>query len=71
MQEHLHDQHKGTVVDGRISPARGGGISYGSANWLIAIINASVRKDFPQVWPRIDLLPDCPAALKPLIKNML
>ncbi len=57
----------GTVADGRVSPTKGDGISYGSGFWTIAKLNNSVQRRFLDVWPRIDKIPGCPAGLKALV----
>jgi len=51
-----------TVVDGHISPASN--YRYGSGYFTIVALNAFLRRNLPQVWPRLQDLPNCPAALK-------
>ncbi len=60
-----------TVVDGRVSPARGGAISYGGGFWTIAILNNFIKDNNFNIWPRIDLLPDFPSGLKLLVSRSL
>jgi hypothetical protein len=61
---------KGTVVDGRVSPAKGG-YSYGSGMWTIVILNNSMQESFVDIWPRIDKIPGCPAELKQMVMRQV
>ncbi|HSM59939.1 MAG TPA: hypothetical protein VK849_04035 [Longimicrobiales bacterium] len=54
-----------TVVDGRVSPARGG-YSYGST-WTIARLNESVQHRNRGIGPRIDRIPGCPGELQQMV----
>jgi hypothetical protein len=54
------------VVDGRVSPAKGG-YSYGGAFWTIVRLNDSMQERLMDIWPRIDKLPSCPAELKTMV----
>lgn len=63
VQERMRQKHPGTVVDGRVSSARQTG-EYGGGIWTIVTLNSSTRKRIRSVWPRLQDLPDCPAALK-------
>jgi peptidoglycan hydrolase-like protein with peptidoglycan-binding domain len=63
VQERMREKQPGTVVDGRVSGARGRH-QYGAGVWTIVSLNSSLRKRIPSVWPRLQDLPDCPAALK-------
>jgi hypothetical protein len=51
------------VVDGRVSPARGG-YSYGSALWSIVQLNNSMQDRLVDIWPRI---PGCPSEPKQMV----
>lgn len=53
------------VVDGRVSPAKGG-YSYG-ALWTITLLNKSCQKRHKGNWPRIDKIPGCPEELKAMV----
>jgi hypothetical protein len=61
-QEIMKDQRKGTVVDGRVSVARG--YLYGGGAWTIASLNGTFRIHLPNVWPRLQDMSDCPPLLK-------
>lgn len=53
----------GTVVDGKVSHARA--YFYGAAGfWTIVDLNLMFKKLFPNVWPRIQDAPECPALLQ-------
>lgn len=60
----------GTVVDGRVSPARAG-YAYGSGQWTIVNLNDSMQHRFLDVWPRIDKIPTRPPELKEMVKRVL
>ncbi|MHC4405713.1 MAG: hypothetical protein ACYTG0_39205, partial [Planctomycetota bacterium] len=59
----------GTVVDGRVSPARG--YKYGGGYWTIVALNAFIRKFCPKIWPRLQSFPDCPGLLKTRVPQEL
>lgn len=61
-QEGAKEMSPGTVVDGRVSSARG--YLYGGAMWTIVHMNAVFRAHFPRMWPRLQDHPSCPAPLK-------
>lgn len=54
------------VVDGRVSPARGG-YAYGGALWTIVRLNESLQHRNVGVWPRLDKIAGCPAELKKMV----
>lgn len=56
----------GTVVDGRVSPAKGG-YAYGDSTWTIVNLNESIQHRNVKVWPRIDQIAGCPAELKLMV----
>lgn len=58
--------YPGTIVDGRVSPARGG-YDYGGACWIIVHLNNEIQSDHVNVWPRIDKIPGCPAELQKMV----
>lgn len=66
MQERRKEQFPGTVVDGRVSPARGG-TSYGGGRWTIISINDALKFRFRNLWPRIDAIPGCPLELRNMV----
>jgi hypothetical protein len=55
-----------TVVDGRVSPVKGG-YSYGSAMWTIVHLNNFMQNRHVDVWPRIDKIQGCPSELKQMV----
>ncbi len=54
------------VVDGRVSPAKGG-YSYPNANWIIVNLNDALQTRNVNVWPRIDKIPGCPPELMQMV----
>jgi hypothetical protein len=56
VQEIVQKTNPGQVVDGRVSPAKGGAISYGGGLWTIAVLNNFIKDKNINVWPRIDLI---------------
>ena len=57
-----------TVVDGRVSPARG--FTYG-ALWSIVQLNNYVQDHNRDTWPRIDKYAGCPDEIKQLVTRTL
>ena len=55
-----------TVVDGRVSPVKGG-YSYGKAMWTIVHLNNFLQNRNVDVWPRIDKISGCPSELKQMV----
>ena len=70
VQEKMREKYPGTVVDGRVSSAGQTG-RYGGGTWTIVTLNSSLRKRIPAVWPRLQDLPDCPAALRMEIQKCM
>jgi hypothetical protein len=69
-QEHIRQGIPGTVVDGRVSPARG--YDYGGGgSWIVVFLNMQMRIRFSSVWPRLQDLDDCPAQLKTKFQAVL
>jgi hypothetical protein len=60
----------GAIVDGRVSPAKGGAWYAKGGLWTIADLNAvfagRVGKDF---WPRIDRIHGCPGELVQMVRR--
>lgn len=56
-----------TVVDGRVSPAKGYLYDGVSSNWVIVHLNESVQHPHLEIWPRIDLIQGCPEEIKKLV----
>lgn len=55
------------IVDGRVSPASSG-YFYGPAGvYAIVAINDALQNRFIDIWPRIDKIPGCPAALSEMV----
>ena len=69
LQENMKVKMPATVVDGRISVAKG--YLYGGGYWSIVALNAYVRKHNDKIWPRLQDFSDCPGLLKAKIKQML
>jgi hypothetical protein len=69
VQESMREVVAGTKVDGRVSVARN--FAYGSGSDTIVSLNATVRKHFPRIWPRLHDFPDCPALLKVRVPEVL
>jgi hypothetical protein len=68
-QEHIRLGIPGTVVDGRVSPARG--YDYGGGTWILVFLCMQLRMKFPNLWPRLQDLPDCPPQLKTRFAEVL
>jgi hypothetical protein len=68
-QEGAKQLFPGTVVDGRVSSARG--YLYGGVMWTIVHMNAVFRANFPQLWPRLQDHPRCPVGLKLRVPQVL
>lgn len=51
----------GTTIDGRVSPARG--YSFGATLFTIVHFNNIFKEKVKSIWPRLDLMPECPARL--------
>ncbi|MCE9530458.1 MAG: peptidoglycan-binding protein [Planctomycetes bacterium] len=66
LQQKNKEFNSGTVVDGRVSPAKGT-YSFGPALWTIIFLNDAIQDRFLNVWPRIDLIPSCPEELKRMV----
>ena len=58
--------NKNSVVDGRVSPAKGT-YTYGAATWTIAHLNNSLQERHVDIWPRIDKIPGCPGELVQMV----
>jgi hypothetical protein len=68
-QEDMRETMPGTVVDGRISPARS--LYYGGGVWTIVALNGFIRAHCPEAWPRLQDFDDCPGPLKEAVKRSL
>jgi hypothetical protein len=55
-----HQQLRGGEQDGRISPVQQN-ITY---DWMMLSLSNNASNSIGQMWPRLDLHPSCPAALK-------
>lgn len=69
-QQRFKIREPSTIVDGRVSPARSG-YSYGGAMWTIVHYNNILQESHKDVWPRIDRIPGCPAALAAAVVRVL
>lgn len=70
LQESRKKKVPGTIVDGRISPAKAG-YSYGSGAWTIASLNDSMQQRSLDIWPRIDKIPSCPSEIKLMVQRVV
>ena len=55
-----------TVIDGRVSPAKGG-YSYGGSVWSICHLNNLLQDRFLDCWPRLDKIPGCPQEIVSMV----
>jgi hypothetical protein len=69
-QEGRKEEAATVVIDGRVSVARGTFYAPG-AEWTIADLNAIFRMLFPNIWPRLQDHPKCPALLKTRVPQVL
>lgn len=69
VQERMRERNPGSVIDGRVSPAKAS--DYGAGAWTIVTLNYTVRSDFPETWPRLHDFSDCPGLLKTRIPAIL
>jgi hypothetical protein len=67
LQEVGKARRPGTIVDGRVSPARGD-YAYGpQAFWTIVVLNNAMQNQHLDIWPRIDRIPGCPPELRAMV----
>ena len=69
IQERMKEHNPGTIIDGRVSPAKGA--IYGDATWTIITLNSTVRNSYPETWPRLQDFDDCPVSLKQRVPSIL
>jgi hypothetical protein len=69
VQETMNESRPGTIIDGKVSPARG--YQYGAGFWTIVSMNSSLRRHFPNKWPRLQDFTDCPDEVKKKAKEVL
>jgi hypothetical protein len=50
-------------IDGKISVAHGSTGKIGSSAFFVLRLGARLADMFPNVWPRLDLMPGCPASV--------
>ncbi len=62
-------QNSATMIDGRVSPAKGG-YSYG-AHWTIVLLNSDLQGRNLDVWPRMDKITGCPPELKTMVTRLV
>lgn len=65
-QRHL--QHP--KVDGKISVAHGSGM-IGSKAFFVLRLGARLANMYPNVWPRLDLIPNCPALVAQAVREAI
>ena len=58
------------IIDGRISVATGDG-RVGPNAFFILRLSARLSDMFPQAWPRLDLIPTCPALVAAAVKDCI
>ena len=68
-QRTIQQKFPGTIVDGKVSPARG--YSYGRGVFTIVHMQVTIRRLFPKVWPRLHDFKDCPPILQARIPVVL
>jgi hypothetical protein len=68
-QETMQQRIPGTIVDSKVSPARG--YTYGRGVFTIVSLNRTLRSHFPARWPRLQDFPDCPLLLKAKVPLVL
>ena len=65
-QQDYKREKPGTIVDGRVSPARGS-YRYGTGLWTISYLNRSMQQRNVGIWPRIDRIAGCPTELQQMV----
>jgi len=55
------------VIDGKVSVAHGDG-RIGQNAFFILRLNARLSDMYPEVWPRLDLIPGCPALVADAVR---
>jgi hypothetical protein len=70
VQEQARKDQPSTIVDGRVSPARGA-YSYGAGYWTIVVLNIAIRTRNLNTWPRIDKIAGCPNELQQMVNRTL
>lgn len=66
LQLEVKKRQPNTIVDGRVSPAKGT-YGYGGGAYSIGHLNESMQHRHIESWPRIDKVPGCPAELKQMV----
>jgi hypothetical protein len=61
-QKYRKQSKPGVTADGKVSPSSGG-TNYGSGVYSIAELNMSLKRRFPDVWPMLGKMPECPGGL--------
>jgi hypothetical protein len=69
IQESVKKSIPTTIVDGRASPAKG--YLYGPSYYTIAIMNEFVQRDYYDLWPRLDKMPEAPVRIIDLVFRTL
>jgi hypothetical protein len=69
-QEGRKDDMPRTIVDGRVDSAHGVFYVRGG-EWTIVDLSQVFRSLFPNIWPRLQDHPKCPAALKSRVPQVL
>jgi uncharacterized membrane protein len=70
IQERHKKNNPGAIVDGRMSPAKGG-YNYGGGHWAITRLNDNAQDKNKDHWPRIDKIAGCPDEIKLMVVRTL
>lgn len=66
---HQHDMGH-PVVDGKVSVAKGTGKVAQDAAFFVYRLGARLATMYQKVWPRLDLMPECPAPLAACVRSV-
>lgn len=67
----IHQRHlQHPTIDGKISVARGSGMLEANAFFILRL-GARFADMYPDVWPRVDLIPNCPGPVRSAIKSAI
>ncbi len=70
-QQSMKRKAPGTIVDGRVSPARNSATFGAGTRYTIVNLNGFLRRHMPKIWPRFQDVPDCPGELKKRFAEVL
>jgi hypothetical protein len=66
-QEDFKKDNPAQVVDGRVSPAKGGYFYGPGAAWIITHLNNALQDRNVDIWPRLDKIKGCPSELQQMV----